>query len=102
MLFETVLTMIPTNEPIKMWRSRESKWGARVDMTNFRSFNESRYIGEFESLKMILIKNDIGSNRRFALSFEILTLDFENIFLTSTIAFYFHLIEVDFRSSITS
>jgi len=48
------------------------------------------------------MRNDIGSKSLLALSLFMFTVDLENIFLTSTIAFVFLFKDVDFRSLITS
>jgi len=46
-LVVTVLTIIPTKDPINMCKSKLSKCGAKVESTNLRSLRESKYIGEF-------------------------------------------------------
>lgn len=100
MFVETVLTIIPTNEPTKIYKSRVSRWGVRVFITSFNSLRESRYIGELESRRISLMRKEIGSKSHFARSLLMLTHCLENIFWTSTIAFCCLLIEVDFKSSI--
>ena len=99
MLVDWLETIIPTKDPIRMFKSRESKWGASFDTMNFKSFRPSKYICVSWSARICRIRIEIGSKSCLALFPFRLMVYFVSIFLISTIAFVFFFFDDELRCS---